>query len=88
MKYKISYDLRTPGKDYQKLYDALAAIGAQRTMLSEWVTKRSQTTASGLRSYLWNFMDANDRLMVVCLDSSDWAGMNLMFDPNQLDKAA
>jgi hypothetical protein len=88
MRYKISYDLITPGKNYQALYDALAAISAQRTMLSEWVTKRHNTTAAGLRDYLWRYMDGNDRLMVVCLDNSDWAGMNLMFNPNALDKAA
>ncbi|HEY3160346.1 MAG TPA: hypothetical protein VGJ78_15380 [Vicinamibacterales bacterium] len=88
MKYKISYDLLKPGKDYQKLYDALASLNARRTMLSEWAAKRTNTSASGLRDYLWQFMDGNDRLMVVCLDSTEWAGMNLMFDPNQLDKAA
>lgn len=71
MKYAISYDLNKPGKDYQALYDALESIGARRTLLSEWVTKRHNTNAAGLRSYLWKFMDANDRLFVKCLDSDD-----------------
>lgn len=88
MKYSISYDLCKPGKDYQALYDALASIGANRTLLSEWTTKRYNTNATGIREYLWKFMDANDRLFVKCLDSNDWAGRNLMFDPNALDKAA
>lgn len=64
MRYKISYDLITPGKNYQALYDALAAISAQRTMLSEWVTKRHNTTAAGLRDYLWRYMDGNDRRLM------------------------
>lgn len=88
MKYTISYDLNTPGKNYQALYTALESIGAHRVLLSEWVTKRYNTTAAGLRDHIWQFMDANDRLFVKSLDSNDWAGMNLMFDPNRLDKAA
>lgn len=88
MKYAISYDLNKPGKDYDALYKALAGLNAHRILYSEWITKRHNTSAAGLRDYLWQFMDGNDRLMVTCLDSSDWAGMNLMFNPNTLDKAA
>ena len=35
----ISYDLMTPGKDYQRLYDKLAALGAQRVLLSLWAVR-------------------------------------------------
>jgi hypothetical protein len=88
MRYTISYDLNSPGKDYQRLYDALAGLSARRILLSEWVTKRYNTSAASLRNYLWQFMDANDRLIVTCLDSTDWAGMNLLFNPNSLESAA
>ena len=88
MRYTISYDLNAPGKNYQALYDALAGLDAHRILLSEWVTKRYDTNAPRLRDYLWQFMDTNDRLMVTCLDSTDWAGRNLKFDPNKLNKAA
>lgn len=85
MRYLISYDLNTPGKNYQPLWDALTSISAKRTLLSEWcTTRRSNTSAAKLRDWLGTFMDANDRLMVVCLDSNDWAGVNLMTDPNTI----
>ena len=85
MRYVISYDLNAPGKDYQTLYNALAQLGAKRTLLSEWVTnKRSNTSAAKLRDWLYTFMDTNDRLMVKCLESGDWAGMKLMVDPNNV----
>ena len=85
MRYVISYDLNKPGKDYQKLTDALKSLGAERILLSEWVTtKRTGTNAAKLRDWLWTFMDGSDRLMVVCLDSSEWAGMNLMANPNTI----
>jgi hypothetical protein len=78
----VSYDLNSPGKNYQALWDALGGIGATRVLLSQWITRRSGTTAVGIRDYLRPFIDSNDRIMVNCLDSSDWAGWNLMVDPN------
>ena len=84
MRYLISYDLNTPGKNYQALWDAIAGLSAQRVLLSQWITRRSNTSAQGLRDYLWAFMDANDRLLVVCMDSADWASMNTMVNPNTL----
>lgn len=88
MRYTISYDLNSPGKDYQALYDALTRVGAKRILYSEWVVRWDGTTAESIRTYVWSYMDANDRLMVTCLDSTDWAGINLMFNPNTLNKAA
>jgi hypothetical protein len=82
MRYLISYDLDTPGKDYQRLYAALAALGARRVLLSQWVTNRSGTNSIGLRDHLRQFIDASDRILVTSLDVSDWAGFNLMTDPN------
>ena len=78
MRYVISYDLISPGKDYQKLWDALSDIGAQRILLSQWAVRRTNTSAKNLRDYIWQFMDANDRLLVMDSESSDWAGINLM----------
>ena len=63
-----------PGRKYQALYDAFSGIDTARTMFSERVTNRSKTSASGLRDYLWRYMDANDGLMVVCFDGSAGPG--------------
>ncbi len=77
MRYVVSYDLKAPGKDYEKLWDALRAMKAERILESEWVLRRSSTSATGLRDHFRQFIDSNDRLLVVCIDSADWSGWNL-----------
>ena len=80
MRYIISYDLLAPGKNYQTLYDELAALGGCRVLLSQWIMRRTQTSAADLRDHIRKFIDANDRLFVTCLDNADWAGLNAMTD--------
>ena len=84
MRYVITYDLHAPetSNDYKRLIDELKRLGAQKLQYSQWIVRRYDTTCAGLRDYIWQFMDANDRLMVQSLDSSDWAGMRLLVDPN------
>ncbi len=82
MRYVISYDLLAPGRDYTTLTNELRELRAQRILLSQWVVRRINTDAANLRDYLRRFIDSNDRILVTCLDSNDWAGWNLMVDPN------
>lgn len=84
MRYVISYDLDKPGQNYTAVTNALEKSGAKRVLFSQWVLRHYTATATQIRDWLWNHMDRNDRLLVVCLDSNDWAGMNLMVDPNTL----
>ena len=84
MRYAISYDLRQPGRNYQKLYDELEKFGGQRILLSQWVARRTGTNAARLRDYIRRFIDSNDRLMVTCLDDDDWAGWNLTNRPSKM----
>jgi len=84
MRYLISYDLIVPGKNYQPLWNALAELGAKKVLLSQYIVRRNNTSAVGLRDHLVQFVDANDRLLVVCLDSTDWAGRHLMVQVNQI----
>ena len=77
MRFAITYDLLTPGKDYQALREALSDIGATRVLSSQWVLRR-ETTAPALRDHLRRYVDPDDRLLVTCLDSDDWAGFNLL----------
>ena len=81
MRYVISYDLNTPGQNYQGLYDALGTINAERVLESQWIANRVNTDAVRLRDYIWRHMDRNDRLLVTCLDDASFAWYNLMFDP-------
>lgn len=82
MRYVISYDLVAPGRNYQALYDALAALNAKRVLLSQWIANRTGTSPASLRDHLWQFMDNNDRLLVTELDGAGWASQNAMVNPS------
>ena len=84
MRYVLSYDLISPGQNYQRLWDELASFGAKRVLQSQWVFSRVHTTAAGLRDPFRQFVDSNNRLLVTCLDSSDWAGWNLLTRINEI----
>lgn len=73
--HSVSYDLLAPGKDYQKLYDRLAALGGKRVLYSQWMLK-GQFTAEQLRDDLNRYIDTNDRLLVICVTdgSMAWSG--------------
>lgn len=51
MRYMISYDLRNPGRNYQTLYDELESFKAKPVLESQWVFRRYNITAQGLRDY-------------------------------------
>lgn len=78
MRYLVSYDLNTPGKDYDELTDALQRLKAKRVLYSQWALRRNNTSAKGLRDHFWSYMDSNDRILVVQLDGRGWAARNLM----------
>ena len=84
--YTVDYDLVAPGRDYSALTTALVGLGAKRGMQSKWFLT-SASTALQIHDYLWKFMDANDRLFVAEL-SGDWAGRNLLVDPNKVQNEA
>lgn len=75
----ISYDLRIPGQDYPKLIEKLTGMGARRVLLSMWAL-RGNYTAVGLRDGLKEYLDRNDRLVVV--ESATWASWDAMVDIN------
>ena len=78
MRYVISYDLRKPGRDYDTLYEELKRFHAKRVLQSEWCLRHSDTTAAKLRDHFRKFMDSNDRILVVAIDGTGWAGHNLI----------
>ena len=77
MRYVISYDLLKPGQQYEKLWAELERLKAKRVLESQWVMRLSNTSAAKLRNHFKKFVDENDRLLVVGIDDSDWAGWNL-----------
>jgi len=84
VKYLISYDLLKPGQNYDNLVKALTQLGANRILLSQWIIRHNSTSSATLRDYVRQHVDANDRVLVNCLDTADWAGWNLMVDPNKM----
>ena len=62
--YLITYDLMTPGKDYDALIRALREIGAERRLYSVWLVRYAGVAPIDLAEYCLRFMDANDRIFV------------------------
>jgi CRISPR-associated endonuclease Cas2 len=73
----VTYDLDKPGQDYTDLWNELDSLGAQRVQESVWVVRYSGKTVE-LRDLLKNYIDSNDRLLVV--RSAFWASVRSMVD--------
>ncbi len=60
----IMYDLRAPGRNYDKLYEAIKAYDTWAHITeSTWFIKTSSTCVE-VRDNLLTHMDSNDRLFV------------------------
>lgn len=84
MKYLISYDLSLPRREYELLYDTLEEMGAKRVLQSQWCVRKSNTTAKKLRAHFKKVIDSNDRLLIVPISGTGWAGRRLINDINSL----
>lgn len=63
--YIICYDLCTPGRDYDRLYSALKKYAHWGKLTdSTWAIVTSETYVQ-VRDNLKQFVDANDRLIVI-----------------------
>lgn len=74
--YVVSYDLNQPRQKYERLWPALVALRGRHVLSSTW-TVEATGPASALRDYLRQFIDVNDRVLVIERDSTDWAEWNL-----------
>ncbi len=73
----VSYDLKTPGKDYQKLWDHLKSYSYYcKPLESFWLIKTSLSAEAG-RDNIKLFMDLNDRLIVINVTGRETAWSNL-----------
>lgn len=86
--YIICYDLCQPGRNYQELYSALKSFpNWGRLTESTWAVI-SEKNSIEIRDYLLNFIDKNDRLIVIlsgksaawtmCLANNEWIKNNLV----------
>jgi hypothetical protein len=74
--YSVSYDLRSPGQNYEPLYAALRKAKAVRALKSLWLLDHP-TSSVEVRDILRTMMDANDGLLVTAISNSDWASYAL-----------
>jgi hypothetical protein len=77
MLYIVSYDLIRPGQSYGPLIAEIKRIGGFQIMFSAYALNHPWT-AIQLRDYFRQFMDANDRLLVAEVSTSNWAGFGLV----------
>jgi hypothetical protein len=61
----VTYDLKRPGQDYAKLYEAIKSLGAWWHFLeSTWLID-SLHSPQAAGNHLVPFIDRNDRLLVI-----------------------
>ncbi len=72
----VSYDLRTPGRNYDNLYRALKSTGDWcHPNESLWLISTHQT-AQQLRDFLLAYIDSNDSLFVTTYSKiSAWSNL-------------
>ena len=75
--YLITYDLLKPGQDYKSIHEAIRRLDPSvwHGLESVWVL-RSSSSAAQVRSNLTQFIDSNDRLLIIAT-SPEWAAKNL-----------
>lgn len=74
MLYMISYDLRTPGRDYSSLHESIKSFGVWWHYLeSTWIVKTSQSVLQ-VSELLRQRLDVNDSLIVVDITGKERDG--------------
>lgn len=76
----VSYDLRTPGKDYTRLHDHLKSYGTWAKPLESFWLIKTDLSAQELRDKVVGYMDANDKVFVVSVGAREAAWKNLPQD--------
>jgi len=75
--FEISYDLRSPGRDYEPLRKAIKSYGTWcHPLESTWLVVTSDT-AEAVRNRLVPCLDSNDGILVTALTGeAAWLGLS------------
>lgn len=73
--FLITYDLRSPGRDYKNLYEAIKRLGKWTHPLESVWTVSSGSEATVIRDALVLHMDKNDGLLVLRVRNAAWSGI-------------
>ncbi len=72
----ISYDLTTPGKNYEPLIQRIKKLGSWARLGGSAYLVLTEHTVVQVRDYLWQVMDNTDKIYVgVSPAPSAWQGM-------------
>lgn len=74
----VSYDLRAPGKDYSRLWEALRSYYEYIKPLESFWLLQTSYSAEEVRNHLREHIDSNDRLIVINVsnDAAAWYGLS------------
>lgn len=70
--YLITYDLNSPGQNYEALYNAIKELGHWRHALQNTWFVESNYSAGQIRDHLKKVVDSGDAIFV-CEIKGDWA---------------
>lgn len=73
----ISYDLNTPGQDYQKVFEAIKSLGNWAKVQKSFWYVNSNYSASQAVDIVWKVMDKNDSLIVVDATNNNASWQNI-----------
>lgn len=71
----ITYDLISPDKDYQSLYEAIESYKEYTHPLESVWFVRTSSSSKDIRDYLKSCLDSDDKLFVAPING--WASINL-----------
>jgi len=73
--YLISFDLDSPGQNYDKIGEAIKSYDTWAKILTTTFLIVADETAKDVRDYLIKFIDSNDKLFVAKLSGETaWTG--------------
>lgn len=84
----ISYDLNSPGQNYETVADAIKSLGSwARVHKSFWYVNSSYSAAEAF-NIVWAVMDKNDTLYVVDAtnNSASWKNLSKQVEDHIRDK--
>ncbi len=73
----ISYDLQSPGQNYDKVIERIKSLGGWAKIHKSFWYVDSRLTAAEACSQIWSVMDANDKIYVVDASNNNAAWRNL-----------
>jgi hypothetical protein len=72
--YCVTYDLKSPGQNYQKIHDYLKSFASCKQLESFWLIETNHTTTA-IREAIASITDSNDIVFVARLQR-DWSSWN------------